>query len=239
MKFTNAYDLILFLFKNDLISGLYLGLRGEYEIKSRIKDIKLLKLLDEIWGDWRWGETDGKANAIHEGFYNFSIDSKDVLVMELSVQDDILDYHGNPFEIEKILEIISDNIELDFIDEEECLEYQICIDIELKYENINNSIYDLSVFSIKSFESDDDKIKELTTKLDERTIKILKEKVVEYLLSIHKKNHNYDGFSLIINENYFSNYTGTDLEEVKDIKSFLENYTLEFNLDLDKLVIIP
>ena len=38
MKFTNAYELNLFLHKKDLIEGLDLGLRGEYQIITKIND---------------------------------------------------------------------------------------------------------------------------------------------------------------------------------------------------------
>lgn len=42
MKFTDAYQLNLYLFNRGLISGLYLSERGEYEIESTIKDRELV-----------------------------------------------------------------------------------------------------------------------------------------------------------------------------------------------------
>jgi hypothetical protein len=236
MKFTDAYQLNLYLFNRGLISGLYLSERGEYEIESTIKDRDLLKLLDEIWGDWRWGETDGESNAIHGGFYNLFLDSHDNLAMDVSINDNFLDSWGNPFDIEKILSIVCDNLSLDSIDKEELLEYQICVDIELEYEDIEKSDYTWSTFSIKSFEEDDELSTELNLKLNQQSLDIIKKGIVQYLLEIHKKeNSSYEGFSLIIEDNYFSDYSGTGCEEVNGLRSFLENYMIDIELKVDTL----
>ena len=236
MKFTDAYQLILYLFNKGLISGLYLSERGEYEIESTTKDRELLKLLDQIWGDWRWGETDGEPNAIHEGFYNLYLDSHDNLAMDVSINDNFLDSWGNPFEIEKILSIVCDNLSLDSIDKEELLEYQICVDVELEYEDIEKSDYTWSTFSIKSFDKDDELSKEINLKLNQQSLDIIKENIVQYLLEIHKKEHSsYKGFSLIIVDNYFSDYSGTGYGEDNGLKSFLENYRIDVELKVDTL----
>src|SRR6056300_1558362 len=141
MKFTNAYELNLFLHKKGLIEGLHLGLRGEYKIETKIKDKALLKILNEIWADWRWGEDDGEAYANHDGYYNLYLDSNDELSMNISIHDDILDFDGNPFDIEKILGIINKYLSLDCVDLDEYLEYQICLDLVLVYENLNKRVY--------------------------------------------------------------------------------------------------
>ena len=38
MKFNNAYDLIRELHKRELLEGIWLGLRGEFELETKIKD---------------------------------------------------------------------------------------------------------------------------------------------------------------------------------------------------------
>ena len=42
MKFKNAYNLILFLYNKGLLKGVYVGLRGEYEIETSIKNPTIL-----------------------------------------------------------------------------------------------------------------------------------------------------------------------------------------------------
>ncbi|MDC1276931.1 hypothetical protein N8Z48_02100 [Algibacter sp.] len=229
MKFTNAYELNLFLYKKGLIEGLYLGLRGEYEIETKINDNKLLKILNEIWGNWRWGETEGEANATYGGFYDLNLNSNDELSMNVSINDDILDFDGNPFDIEKILGIISKHLSLECVDHDEFLEYQICLDLEIDYESLNEGVYQFPIFSIKNYENDTQL--KLLNKIKEQDIAKIKELVVAYLVLTHKENHkSYEGFSLTIEDNCFSNYTGTGHEKVKGLRTFLESQLLEIDL---------
>jgi hypothetical protein len=232
MNFKNAYELNSFLFEKGLLEGIHIGIRGEFEVITTIKDEKILKILKEIWGDWMWGATEGEANATYGGFYNLYIDSNN-LEMSNSIDDDILDFDGNPFDIEKILVIISDYLLLDNIDKEEFLEYQICLDIEMEYENLEESFfYDISDFKIKSFEKNDDLSKELLTKLTEHDIEKIKLLLLEYLIKVHNDNHSYKGFSLRIQENNISNYNGTGFEKITSIKTFMENQLIDIDLSL-------
>jgi hypothetical protein len=239
MKFTNAYELNLFLYKKGLIEGLDLGLRGEYQIITEINDNKLLKILNEIWGDWRWGETEGEANAIYSGWYDLNLDSNNELSMDVSINDDILDFYGNPFEIEKILGIISKHLSLDCVDQDELLEYQICIDLELDYESLKEGARQSQTFSIKGDQDSDDQLKlEILNKIKEQDIDKIKELVVDHVILTHKENHqSYEDFYLLIEGNDISRYTGTGYEKVKGLRTFLENQLLEIEIDLTKIEI--
>ncbi len=233
MKFTNAYELNLFLYKKGLIEGLYLGLRGEFEIVTKINDNKLLKLLNEIWGNWRWGETEGKANATSGGFYDLYLDSNDELSIDVSINDDILDFQGNPFDIEKILGIISKHLSLECVDHDEFLEGQICIDLELDYESFDEGVCQPPILSIKSCENDTQLKLELLNKIKDQDIAKIKELVVAYLVSTHKDHVSYEGFSLTIEDNYFLNYAGTGHEKVEGLRTFLESQLLEIDIDVN------
>ncbi|MCK0179106.1 hypothetical protein MWU50_07380 [Flavobacteriaceae bacterium S0862] len=238
MKFTNAYELNLLLYQKGLIDGLHLGIRGDYEIETKINDENLLNLLNKIWGAWRWDETEGEANATYGGFYDLYLDSNNELSMDVSINDDILDFNGNPFDIEKILGIISKYLSLDCVDQDEFLEYQICLDLELDYESLKEAIYQSPIFSIKSYENDTQLKLELLNKIKEQDIDKIKELVVDYLVLVHKEEHeSYEGFSLTIEDNYFSNYTGTGHEKVKGLRTFLESQLLEIDIDLTNIAI--
>lgn len=233
MNFKNAYDLNLFLFEKGLLEGLYLGIRGEYEIVSKIKDEKILNILKEIWGKWRWGETEGVANATYGGFYDLYIDSNNDLQMSNSIVDDILDFNGNPFDIEKILAIISEYLLLDNLDEDEYLEYQICLDLELEYENLEDAFsYDFSDFKIKSYNKNDDLSKELSLKIINQDIEKLKSLILDYIIKTHKKNHSYEGFFLKIEDNNITNYDGKGFEYINYLKTYMINQLIDFDIDL-------
>ena len=58
---------------------------------------------------------------------------------------------------------------------------------------------------------------------------------LEYLVTIHRKEHIYDGFNLIIESNDISSYYGTGHEVVSGLKKFLESYPVDIELDLNKL----
>lgn len=237
MKFTNAYELILFLHKKGLIEGLDLGLRGEYQIITKINDNELLKILYEIWGDWRWGETEGVVNATYSGWYDLNLDSNKELSMDVSINDDILEFYGNPFDIEKILGIISKHLSLKYVDNDEFLEYQICIDLELDYESLKERAHQSQIFSIKSVGDSDDELKlEILNKIKEQDIDKIKELVIDYVVLTHKENHkSYKGFYLLIEGNHISSYTGSGYEKVKGLRTFLESQLLE--IDLTKIAI--
>lgn len=238
MKFTNAYELNLLLYQKGLIDGLHLGIRGDCEIETKIDDKILLNLLNKIWVDWRWGETEGEVNATYGGFYDLYLDSNDELSMDVSINDDILDFDGNPFDIEKILGLISKHLSLDCVDQDEYLEYQICLDLELAYESLKEANYQSLIFSIKSYEKDTQLKLEILNKIKEQDIDKIKELVFDYLVSVHKEKHkSYEGFSLTIEDNFFSNYTGTGHEKVKGLRTFLESQILEIDIDLTDITI--
>lgn len=220
-KFNNAYDLMLFLYNKGLFKGVYVGLRGEYQNETSIRNPKILGFLEELWHDYAF---------IYGGFYNLILIDKN-LGFTVTITDDILDFDGSPFEIEDILSIINEQLNLKSIDKEENLEYQICIDLELEIQNSENSIYKFEKFTITSFEKDNEINKELNDKLENYNTTRLKADITEYCLKTHKTRHDYQGFTLKIEDNDISRYDGTGYEEIKNLKQFLQ--AKETNLLID------
>ena len=66
-KFNNAYDLMLFLYNEGLFKGVYVGLRGEYQNETSIRNPKILSFLEELWHDYAF---------IYGGFYNLILIDK-------------------------------------------------------------------------------------------------------------------------------------------------------------------
>lgn len=229
MKFTNAYDLCLTLCKTGVFSDFWIGLRGEIELTSKITDKHLLKILKTTLGDLIWE---------HAGQHKLHIDSNDELAINIAIYDDILDSYGNPFDIEKILAIISKTLRLNSINYDEDLEYQICIDLVLEYENLKDSKFVLPAFNIKSCETGNEISKELGSKLIEPDLTETKKQVLTYILKMHNNNNHYDGFSLKIEGNYFSEYYGTGNAESQNLKQFLIVYHIDIELNLNDMTII-
>lgn len=228
MKFDNAYDLILHLFDKALLKGIELGIRGEYSIESTIQDSNLLELLKDIFGKWRWES----GYAIYEGYYDLFKGEDGELGFSVSISSDILDFHGNPFEIEDILKIIVDELRLTKVDTEECLEYQLVLDLELDYPDINDSDFDLSEFEIHGETEGDEIDKQILSKLKNFDDVILKQMIVDYLVKVHKENHdNFSGFSLSINnQNDIGPYYGTGYEYIDGLKEFFEGKIIDYEL---------
>jgi hypothetical protein len=237
MKFSNAYELNLYLYKNGLIEGVDLGVRGEYKVQTKVADPNLLKILNETWGDWRWGENSEGNNALKEGFYDLYLEKDGSLGMNVTIHEDLLDFFGNPFDIEELLAIPLETLSLDSIDIDDDLEYQLCLNIDLENQDVEGKVYQISGFNIKSYSKGDDIDKELSKKPDENALLEIKENILDYLLSVHKKNHSYKGFTLKIEDNYFSNYYGTGQSKVKDLRSFLEKQTVDIEIDTINLTL--
>jgi restriction endonuclease Mrr len=155
--------------------------------------------------------------------------------MGVQIIDDILDFNGNTFDIEQILSVISNYLSLECLENDENLEFQISLDIELEYNNIEKSDYELLVFTIKDFEYSEELTNEITQKVKECDIDKLKELVIDELVKQHKDNHFYTGFSLIIKENYFSCYEGSGHDNVDGLKQSLENQIIDIDIDFTKL----
>ncbi len=228
MKFDNAYDLILHLFNKGLLKGIELGIRGEYTVDITIHDSDLLELLKEIFGKWRWES----GFATYEGYYDLIKVEDGDLGFSVSISSDILDFHGNPFEIEDILKIIVDELDLTKVDAEEYLEYQLVLDLELDYSDIHESEFDLSEFEIHGETEGDELDKELIDNFKKSDIFKLKQVILDYLVKVHKENHdNFTGFSLSIDKNSIGPYYGTGVEFIDGLKEFFEAYEINFNLN--------
>jgi len=228
MKFDNAYDLILHLFNKGLLKGIELGIRGEYSIDTTTHDSDLLELLKEIFGKWRCES----GYAIYEGYYDLIKVEDGELGFSVSISSDIMDFHGNPFEIEDILKIIVDELGLTKVDSEEYLEYQLVLDLELDYPDINDSDFDLSEFEIHGETEGDEIDKDIINNLKKSDIFKLKMVIVDYLVKVHRENHdNFTGFSLSIDRNYVGPYYGTGHEFIDGLKEFFAAYPIEYELD--------
>ncbi len=229
MKFNNAYSLILHLYENGLLKGIDLGLRGEYTVDTTVKDPKLLKILNELFGEWRWSS----GGELEEGYYELVRGENGELAFGISISTDILDFWGNPFEIEDILRIIVEELELTKVDMDEYLENQFILDLEIDYPNTNKPTFEIQKFEIYSDTKGDEIDIEIKTKLLENDLNRLKQMIADYLVNVHKQNHKFDfsGFQLIIDRrNSIGPYYGTGHEYFEGIKKVFKEKVIEFEM---------
>ena len=233
IKFSNAYDLLVFLHEKDLLSGINIGLRGEFELLTKITDQTLLNLLNEIWAGWRWGETDGEANAIFQGWYILDMADDKGLGLRVTVDEDLLDFHGNPFDMDQICGAVSGQLELENIDEEEDMEFQVFIDLEVDYDDLKAAKYDLTKFRIYSDDPNGVLGKEIDMKLKAMDSSEIEKCVLDEITCAFP--HGYEGFRLTINNNEVEELRGIDSSGFHPIRKFMEAYSIDLKLDSSQL----
>jgi hypothetical protein len=229
MKFTNAYSLLLHLFNNGLLKGINLGLRGEYTVNTTIQDPNLLNILNDVFGEWRWSN----GGVIDEGYYELVKDENGDLAFAVNISTDILDFWGNPFEIEDILKIIVDELALTKIDLDEYLEYQLVLDLELDYPDTKKTNFKLEKFEIYSATIGDEIDIEIKSKLKEFDLLSVQQVIVDYLIKVHMENHEFDftGFWLSIQHgNSIGPYYGKGHDYIDGLKESFEEKPIDFEL---------
>lgn len=229
MKFDNAYSLLLHLFDNGLLKGINLGLRGEYTVESTIQDPNLLNILNDVFGEWRWSN----GGIIDEGYYELVKDKNGELAFAVNISTDILDFWGNPFEIEDILKIIVDELALNKINLDKYLEYQLVLDLELDYPDTKKTNFKLEKFEIYSTTIGDEIDTEIKSKRKEFDLFSVQQAVVDYLLKVHIENHKFDftGFWLSIQHgNAIGPYYGIGHDFLEGLKEIFEKKRIDFEL---------
>lgn len=223
MFFKNAYELVKYLFNQEMLQGIYMGLRGEFSIETSLKNTKLIELLYSIFNDWNQNNESMEWNLDHGGFYSLEENEHGELVFDVSISDDLLDCDGHPFDIEILLSIICNELELKTPDLEDYLEYQICIELEIEYLDITSKSYEFNMFSIKCFE-DDEIEQELKKKLNDQLSTKIMDKIAQHFAERHFQEYKnyYTSFSVKIEDNYFNEYHGGGFDTKEGLKICLE-----------------
>lgn len=231
MLFKNAYELVHYLFSQGMLQGFYIGLRGEFSIESSLKNPKLLMIIDSIFDGLNKKNLSDYWDLNQGGFYLIDENEEGELILNVTILDNLLDSYGHPFDIEVFLRIVCEELGLKTPDYDDWLEYQICIDLNLEYIDLNQEIYEFSILNVKSIEKG--KIEqELKKKLNEDSLTNVKAKLALYFAEKHRQEHTYyyPGFNLKIVENYFNEYDGSGFESYQGLKLVLEQNEINLNV---------
>ena len=102
-----------------------------------------------------------------------------------------------------------------------------------------SGIYNFSLFQIKSNhdnESESTKIDNLiNSNIESFGLVKLQKIIFEYFVNLHKGNEDYHGIHLEIEKNEVQTFQGFGADKDELFKNYLENYPLDFTLDLDPI----
>lgn len=219
-KFNNTYELIIYLVNENLLSGFYLSqgqMHYELQLQTKITDAKLLNHIKNILNSWML------ENATNEGFYDFIIEDNGELSLDVNIQDDLLGFYGNPFDLQKIFSNLLEVLNINSFDKEEWFENFFELTIEF------NRVNDKCDFEEFNFELIDD---EYISKIEFDYLKNnslieIKKSLEQYF--IDNMEIGYSDFSVSILENNFNNITGND-RTTYPIKDYLINDNITFTI---------
>ena len=210
MEFTNAYDLVLYLYNQGQLKGLrYTGHWGEVVLDSTISDQNLVILLESIWYDWSVN-FDNSAKSVGDYYLQYSEDEG---LLVFGYCEDEHPYNKNEFEIDEILHAIIKYLSLSNIDYDLDLAEQLELMIELNNGEIEN-------FELESPDYDDLN-EEIQGKLSDSVRTKLTIHLQELLNSMHGKLNPDTDFNLYIESSHLYNYSIFWEEKYGDLKSTL------------------
>lgn len=248
MKFKNAYELFKTLYDRDLLKGFYInqvfmfyGSTYEFEIDTQIEEPGFIKLAEEICNDWC--DHSEKANNYPSNYTcKFYLNDEDNLSISIEAIHDLCEYHVDENIIDDILQIIIRELSLEkLIDEDEDLELQFDLSFKLEMKDMDSGIFDFSLFQLQSSQ-DELKIAKKINSVIEANIKSLglenlQKSLIDYFINLHNGNSDYNGISIEIARTQLEAFQGFGADKDELLKNYLENYPLNFAMDLDKIQI--
>jgi hypothetical protein len=217
-EFNNTYELIIYLVNENLLSGFYLSqgqMHYELQLQTKITDDKLLNHIKTILNSWMI------ENATNEGFYDFIIGDNRELSLDVNIQDDLLGFYGNPFDLQKIFSNLLEVLNINSFDTEEWFEN--FFELTIEFNRVNDKC-DFEEFNVELI--DDEYISKIEFDyLKNNSLIEIKKSLEQYF--IDNMEIGYSDFSVSILENNFNNITGKD-RAFYPIKDYLINDKITF-----------
>ena len=222
-KFNNSYELLNYLVRKKLLSGFYLSTAPMYfdlNLKTKINNTELLNNIETICNTWM------VENAINTGFYSFIFEENGELILDASIQDDLLNFYGNPFDLQKIFSIILEVLNINSFDKEEWFENYL--ELTIKFKRVNNNCQ-FEEFSIELIDEEYISKREFDNLKNNSLIEIkksLEQYFIENIEIVCKD------FSVSIIENNFTEFNVFDKVNYQ-IKDFFIKDNINFDLSTD------
>ena len=222
-KFNNSYELLNYLVRKKLLSGFYLSTAPMYfdlNLKTKINNTELLNHIETICNTWM------VENAINTGFYSFIFEENGELILDASIQDDLLNFYGNPFDLQKIFSIILEVLNINSFDKEEWFENYL--ELTIKFKRVNNNCQ-FEEFSIELIDEEYISKREFDNLKNNSLIEIkksLEQYFIENIEIVCKD------FSVSIIENNFTEFNVFDKVNYQ-IKDFFIKDNINFDLSTD------
>ncbi|MCZ2489273.1 hypothetical protein [Aquirufa antheringensis] len=218
MNFSNAYDLVFFLYNQKQLTGFgFSGFYGEVIIYSEIEDKSLINLLESVWLQWSM-ISDETAKQVGDYYLDFS--EIDGLFINGYCEENSPD-NINEINIDLILQSIIDYFGLVNIDYQVPLKEQIALAIEV---DINNNVINFDLDSQNSEELEE----ELKDKFKNIDIEFISNFVCRQLTKIHHQINSETKFKLNIESSHIYNYAIFWEEKYGNLKNSLGHMAVEY-----------
>ena len=192
----------------------------DLNLKTKINNTELLNHIETICNTWM------VENAINTGFYSFIFEENGELILDASIQDDLLNFYGNPFDLQKIFSIILEVLNINSFDKEEWFENYL--ELTIKFKRVNNNCQ-FEEFSIELIDEEYISKREFDNLKNNSLIEIkksLEQYFIENIEIVCKD------FSVSIIENNFTEFNVFDKVNYQ-IKDFFIKDNINFDLSTD------
>ncbi len=221
MKFTNAYDLVFYLYNQKLLKGFsFTGFYGEVIIESKIEDKNLVNLLESIWLDWSM--LCGEETAVNIGDYSLEFSEIEGLFITGYCEENFPE-NKTEIRIDEILQSIINYLDMENIDSKLPIIQQIALAIEI---DVNNKAINFDLDSLISDELEE----EIKQKIKKTDIEILSNFICQQLTKNHRQINPGTKFKLNIESNHIYDYTIFWEEKYWNLKKSLGSIKVEFSL---------
>ena len=218
MKYSNAYDLVLYLYNKKILTDFSFTGFGEVKLHGDIDDFNLEMLLKSIWLEWTMIPT--KATAKDIGDYSLDYCKNEGLYVNGYCQDDY-PYKKDEIQIDSILQSIIEYLELGNIDYDLPLNEQIDLYFKLEFGDVSND------FSIGSGDFDI-----LDKEINEKLVSIGKNNLINFISkkieTIHGQLYPEYDFKIEIEVSVICSYSIYWHEKYTNLKESLGNIIIDY-----------
>lgn len=251
MKYTNSYSLIHELIKRNLLHGFRNeigwtknGCKGIFTVFDiRINQpVYLIEWLKLTLQDY----LDKYAIFYLEWYGVFSIDDNDNIAFLIDCVVDLQESNPDVNITRDLIKILVKGLSLEKYDDgEESEEYDYQLNFGLEFNDIDKRIYRFSNFEFKSYQLDPTLQKQINKEIEDQIaflgLKNIQKNLIDYFVNLYEGNDDlpYSQIFLYIkdrgNMNWVSQFVGTEIQAPENFREYLENISIDFELDLDEI----
>ena len=252
MRYTNAYSLFHDLIRRNLLHGFrneIRGTEGGYKGIITVFDIRIDEPVYLIeWLKLTLQDYLDKNTLFYQEWYGvFLIDDKDNIAFLIDCVVDLQEGNPDVNIIRDLIRILVKELSLEKYDDGEgSEEYDYQLNFGLEFNDIDQRIYRFSDFVFKSYQPDPLLQKQINKEIEDQIsiigLKNIQKNLIDYIVKFYEPNDDLPYsriFLSIIDRGYMNwvyQFVGTEIQTPKKFREYLENISIDFELDLDEIV---